>query len=381
MTHADLYIGLMSGTSADGVDAVLVDFNKPEPKLVAKLGTVFPRKLRKRIHDLCEPSFNELDRAGVLDTQLGRFFSDAVLELLKAAKVSSTDVKAIGSHGQTLRHRPPGSNSSYPFTWQVGDPNTIVSRTDITTVADFRRRDMALGGQGAPLVPAFHEAVFSHKEKTRAIVNIGGIANISWLTPNQETLGFDTGPGNNLMDLWICRHKNQTFDADGAWAQSGACNAELLAVALAHPYFTKKIPKSTGREDFNLAWLNQILVSLSAEISPQDVQATLLMLTVESIAHHIECCIKDNALIEIYVCGGGALNEFLMVSLSQRLSQHTLTTTSALGLDPDWVEAVAFAWLAKQTIENLTGNLPSVTGASSASILGGIYPSSKPIKN
>lgn len=381
MTHADLYIGLMSGTSADGVDAVLVDFNKPEPKLVAKLSTAFPRKLRTCIHDLCEPSFNELDRAGALDTQLGRIFSDAVLELLKAAKVSSTDVKAIGSHGQTIRHRPPGNNSSLPFTWQVGDPNTIVSRTNITTVADFRRRDMALGGQGAPLVPAFHEAVFSHKEKTRAIVNIGGIANISWLVPNQETLGFDTGPGNNLMDLWISRHKNQNLDEDGAWAQSGIYSTELLAAALTHSYFTKKIPKSTGREDFNLAWLDQTLASLSFEISPQDVQATLLMLTVESIARHIELCIKDNAHVEVYVCGGGALNGALMASLRQRLSQHILTTTSTLGLDPDWVEAVAFAWLAKQTIENLAGNIPSVTGASSASILGGIYPSSKSIKS
>lgn len=372
MSNKELFIGLMSGTSADGVDAVLMDFSEGKHCLIAHHSAPFSIQLQKTIQGLFEADDNEIERAGALDTTLGIEFSTAVNNLLDQTKYGPEDITAIGSHGQTIRHRPPGKNA-LPFSWQIGDPNIIANNTNITTVADFRRRDIALEGQGAPLVPAFHAALFTHPTRTRAIVNIGGIANISWLEAGLNTIGFDTGPGNNLMDQWCLQHQGVTYDKGGVWASSGVCHAALLSKLLEHPYFSAAPPKSTGREDFNLNWLNDVLSLMPENIKPDDIQATLLMLTVESIALDIEMLAKNKEVIEVYICGGGARNGYLLMSLQKRLADYKVTTTDELELAPEWIEAAAFAWLARQTIKGLAGNSPSVTGAKCASILGGIY--------
>ncbi|MBU2885361.1 anhydro-N-acetylmuramic acid kinase [Gilvimarinus agarilyticus] len=367
-----LYIGLMSGTSADGIDAALVDINDERTQLLAHHGHDFNHQMRERIHALCASGIEEIERAGTMDNELGELFAQAALKLLEDAGIAASEVAAIGSHGQTIRHRPPGS-VAHPFTLQIADPNIIAARTGITTVADFRRRDMAMGGQGAPLVPAFHRAAFAAPNIDRAIVNIGGIANITWLSHNRPTLGFDTGPGNCLMDAWVGRHREQRYDTNGDWARTGRINTPLLEILLEHPYFALPLPKSTGREDFHLGWLDCQLEEVN-DLTPEDVQATLMALSVESIARSIENHLRREIGCEVYICGGGALNTTLIESLVTRLTPHPIASTRALGIDPEWVEAATFAWLAQQTLAGLPGNLPSVTGARKAVVLGGIYP-------
>lgn len=365
----DLYIGLMSGTSADCIDAVLLDFSTSPPRFIQELAYPIPAPIKKRIYELMTPGPNEIDRMGVLDRQLGELFAEAVQELLRQANTPPQAVSAIGSHGQTIRHRPPGQLEA-AFTLQIGDPNVIAERCGITTVADFRRRDMAAGGQGAPLVPAFHRQVFGSNDHQRIILNIGGIANLTLLFPQREVLGFDTGPGNALMDAWIQKHRGKAFDADGQWAASGQAHKNLLQKLLEHPYFAEQAPKSTGREMFTLAWLQEVLKDFS-DLDPADVQATLLELTVASISASVLA--EGEEGMEIYVCGGGAHNEKLMQALQQAMPGHRLSTTAELGIPPDWVEAAAFAWLARRTMGRMAGNMPSVTGADREVILGSVY--------
>lgn len=372
MTDSSLYIGLMSGTSADAIDAALVDFSNNQPKLLAHHSLELERDVRAIIHQLAHPGDNEIDRMGAMDHQLGELFATAVKELLAHSGFEPKQIAAIGSHGQTVRHRPPKLHE-YPFSLQIGDPNIIAQRTGITTIADFRRRDMAAGGQGAPLVPAFHAAFFQAPDRPRAVVNIGGIANITWLPSRGQPLGFDTGPGNVLLDAWVYKYKGEPYDRGGAWASSGKLNSTLLERLLKHPFFHQMPPKSTGPEVFNLDWLEAELASLDKDLAPQDVQATLLILTAQSIAAALQG-LENGAKAEIYLCGGGAYNLALRTALQTLLPDNRLSDSGDLGIAPEWVEATAFAWLAHRTLNRLSGNLPAVTGASEELVLGGIYP-------
>lgn len=368
MSH--IYIGLMSGTSADGIDAALVDFSATTPRLIASHYTPYSAALRKQIIDLCQPGDNEIHRLGELDIQLANIFSDAVSNLLRESTTNPSSIAAIGSHGQTIRHSP---GNKHRFTLQIGDPNTIAAQTGITTVADFRRKDIALGGQGAPLVPAFHRSLFASTKTNRAVVNIGGIANITLLPYNAQDniLGFDTGPGNTLIDYWVHKHQNISHDKAGAWGKSGKVHQALLQQMLADPYFKLSPPKSTGREYFNHHWLDKQLSAVAVELSAADVQSTLTELTATSIINDVKKNLPDG---EILICGGGAHNTFLMSRLTALAAPNFVVhTTEPFGVHPDWVEAIAFAWLAFQTMEKRAGNLPSVTGAKQAAILGGVY--------
>jgi anhydro-N-acetylmuramic acid kinase len=358
----NLFIGLMSGTSVDGIDAALVDFSTQQPKLIASLYTAFSPILRKQILALCQPGPDEINRLGDLDVMLGNAFADSVNTLLRNQNIPQKNIRAIGSHGQTIRHHP-----NKQFTLQVGDPNIIAAKTGITTIADFRRRDIAHGGQGAPLVPAFHQYIFRNKKVNRAVVNIGGIANVTLLPANEEfILGFDTGPGNMLLDAWAEIHLQQSCDDKGSWAAKGKINNALLKKLLEDNYFKMSAPKSTGHEYFNLTWLQSYLPHF---IEPADVQATLTFLTARTIMDAINQHLPES---EIIVCGGGVHNDHLMGNL--RELTRSVDSSEKHGVPPDWMEAVAFAWLAKQTLENKTGNIAAVTGAKQASILGGIYP-------
>lgn len=369
-TH-DFYIGLMSGTSADGIDAALVDLGGAFPQLVATHQHEMPAAIKRDIVRLCQPGADEIQRMGTLDRTLGQLFSMATLTLLAQVGLRSADIRAIGSHGQTIRHSPPTATNNPAFTLQIGDPNTIAELTGITTVADFRRRDIAAGGHGAPLVPAFHCAVFRNPDRARVIVNIGGMANITWLPPAAAVLGFDTGPGNVLMDGWIFRHKQLPFDHNGAWAGSGTVDGQLLYSLLEHPFFRQPYPKSTGREMFHTEWLDSHLQGTT--IPPENVQATLLELTARSVSEAI-ASLPGSAGAEIYLCGGGARNGRLLERLSQLCRHARVASTASIGIDPQWVEAMAFAWLAQQTVAGKAGNIPEVTGASAPRILGGVYP-------
>jgi len=371
MANTAYYIGLMSGTSADAVDAVLVDFSHTHPQLVASLSTPITPTLRQQIHTLASPGNNEIDLMGKLDQQLGQLFAQTILQLLAHATVPAERVIAIGSHGQTIRHRPPSPHQAYPFTLQIGDPNVIAELTGITTVADFRRRDMAAGGHGAPLVPAFHRAIFHDDKHDRAIVNIGGMANITWLPAKGEVTGFDTGPGNALMDAWILKKIGHDYDKHGDWAASGQANDALVTQLLEHVFFRTEPPKSTGREDFNLAWLESELATFGQLLAPADIQASLLQLTVKSIAYSIQALSPRPC--ELFVCGGGAYNLELMKRLQQHMGESPVISSAQLGIAPEWVEAMAFAWLAQQTMHHKNGNLCSVTGANREVILGGVY--------
>ena len=353
-----MYIGLMSGTSVDGIDAVIVNFNHQNPELIASHYTAFSPELRQHILSLCRPGENEINRLGELDVLLGKAFADAVKTLLKKTSISPEQIHAIGSHGQTIRHDP-----AREFTLQIGDPNIIAAETGITTIADFRRRDIALGGQGAPLVPAFHQAVFS-STAPRAIVNIGGIANVTLLSEN--IIGFDTGPGNTLLDAWAEKNLQQPRDNNGEWARAGRLQSDLLNTLLNDAFFKLPAPKSTGREYFNLAWLEKYLTPYS----PVDIQTTLVELTAQSILSAIQPYFSTG---EIFICGGGIHNAFLMERLRALGNHYTIESTKTLGIDPDWVEAMAFAWLAKQTMDKAPGNISSVTGAKQTGILGGVY--------
>jgi anhydro-N-acetylmuramic acid kinase len=358
----------MSGTSADAVDLVVVDFTEDETTLIGSHSLSLSPDIRAQIHALSSPNHNEIDRMGELDQQLGKLFAESISQLLHKYQLTSQQVIAIGSHGQTIRHRPPGS-LQHPFTLQIGDPNVIAELTGITTVADFRRRDMAAGGQGAPLVPAFHQAIFHSEFIDRIVVNIGGMANITWLPASGKTLGFDTGPGNVLMDSWIFQHLGKAYDENGDWAASGQVDQDLLARLLTHTYFNQPAPKSTGREAFNLEWLTNELAS--TPVSAADVQATLLALSAHTIANDIKQLTIANC--EVFVCGGGAYNRKLMDELGILLPCAKVASTAQLGIAPEWIEAMAFAWLARQTMLRKNGNLSAVTGARREVILGGVY--------
>ncbi len=368
-----LYIGLISGTSMDGIDAVLMRLGEKGQEMLASHEHPWPDDLRQKLRAIAAPGENEIERMGFLDIQVADHFAKAAWELLKQARIPPQQVAAIGSHGQTIRHHPEGPA---PFTLQIGDPNRIAEATGITVVADFRRRDMAAGGEGAPLAPAYHAALFRKEGETRIILNLGGIANVTILPadPGKPASGFDTGPSNTLLDAWARAHLNRPFDASGAWANSGHVAEELLAAMLEDPYFYKPAPKSTGPEHFHLGWLRHLLASHPVP-QTEDVQATLTALTVESIARAIEA--EAPECRRLIACGGGVHNKNLMQRLGERLPETTIETTAVHGLNPDHVEAAAFAWLAKQTLENRPGNLPAVTGAAHPVILGGIYPATR----
>ncbi len=373
---SDLYIGLMSGTSVDSIDAVLVDFSDASPHLIASLNKDWPLEIRNAIFATRYLTDNELSSLQQLDSKIGDIFAQTTNALLKQAGITTTAVKAIGSHGQTIRHQP---NAANPFSLQIGDATRIAQQTNINVVSNFRTADIEMGGQGAPLVPAFHQAVFHSDKKNRAIVNIGGIANITALPKqrNKPVIGFDTGPGNNLMDAWSTRHKRGNYDKNGDFAASGTTNTHLLAKLLRENYFQLAPPKSTGFELFNLTWLDKYLASSpSTALKSTEVQSTLCDLTAISIIQAISQSAENTD--EIYICGGGVHNKELMRRL-QMLTKLPVTSTQQLGIHPDWVEAMTFAWLAKQRIKDLPGNLPAVTGAKHSVVLGNItYPNATP---
>lgn len=364
-----LYIGLMSGTSADAVDAALVLLDGKDCRVLQAIQLPLPRPVRQKILSLFTSGSDEIDRMGALDRELGGLFAEAVIQLLQTTGYSASDIIAIGSHGQTIRHRP-RLNSGFGFTLQIGDPNTIAEITGITTVADFRRRDMVAGGQGAPLVPAFHQAVFADVQRSRVVLNLGGIANITVLPAKGSVRGYDTGPGNGLMDAWIFHCEGETIDRDGNWATGGLVIPDLFAQLYTHPYFGLPAPKSTGREEFSLAWLQEVLQAFPA-VAPQDVQATLLELTARSVADQIN---GFGDVADVLVCGGGSKNGMVMKRLHELLPQCSIHVTDEFGIPADYVEAAAFAWLAMRTLNNLAGNITTVTGAEREVILGGIYP-------
>lgn len=365
------FIGLMSGTSMDAVDAALVDFTEQRPVLLHTINHPIPSALRKEILALESKGKKvTLEQLAILDIRTGKLFSDAVHALLEASRTRPIQIEAIGCHGQTIMHRP---DATIPFTVQIGDPNTLAELTRITTVADFRRRDIAAGGQGAPLVPAFHQALFHTRSHERVILNIGGMANITILPSDSQhpVTGFDTGPGNILMDEWIQQHQKQPMDKDGTWAASGKVEPLLLEKMLKDEFFSRPPPKSTGRETFNLNWLDKLIKRCRKRLIRKNVQATLCELSARTIVEAILQYAPDAK--EVLVCGGGAHNLALMFRLQALLGNKKLFTTEDYELDPDWIEAMAFAWLAKQTLEGQPGNLPGVTGARHPVVLGGIY--------
>jgi len=359
----------MSGTSLDGVDAALADFAGPAPRTLATHFSPFEADLRAELLALQSPVENELERAAFAANRLVRAYAAAAAEVLRAAGLKPEAIRALGAHGQTIRHRP-----ELGYTLQLNNPALLAELTGIAVAADFRARDVAAGGQGAPLVPAFHRAVFGAPGQTRVIVNIGGIGNITLLAADGSVLGFDTGPGNVLMDLWIAQNQGKTFDEQGAWAATGRVLPDLLARLLAEPYLALPPPKSTGRDLFNPAWLAAHVQAAPTDTnSPADVQATLCEYTAATI---VDAIARQSAagLLDVFVCGGGAHNATLMARLAARAPQWRWQSTAALGVAPDWVEALAFAWLAHRLLENTPGNLASVTGAQGPRVLGALYP-------
>lgn len=362
---AQLFIGIMSGTSLDGIDVALCQFEGDACNVIDTHFSPYPDTLKRALLDLHTPEKNELEASLILGNQLARLYANAVNDLLTNQKISAKKITAIGCHGQTIRHRP-----ELGFTLQICNNALLSELTGITVVGDFRSRDIAAGGQGAPLVPAFHKAVFGSKTLNRAIINIGGIANITYLPTNGDVLGFDSGPGNMLLDAWAKIKLNQDFDADGAWAATGVVHESFLSNMLAEPYFALPPPKSTGRDLFNDVWLKQHILYPHAR--PQDIARTLVELSAHTIcqALHRYCADVD----EIYLCGGGARNGLLVSTVQSMLTGTPVLNTDALGIGADWLEAAAFAWLAKQTIEHKPSNLPAVTGAKGLRVLGAIYP-------
>ncbi len=363
MAVKEHFIGLMSGTSLDGVDGVLMEFSGNAYRVIGDAFVPYDERLRAQLLALHQPYAGELHDAAVLGNQLTRMYAQAVDELLRKTKIIRQDIVAIGCHGQTIRHRPDAG-----YTVQLGNGALLAELSGIAVVCDFRSRDIAAGGEGAPLVPAFHAAVFSHPSAHRVVVNIGGIANLSDLPPSADVRGFDTGPGNALMDAWIQRHLGKPFDMDGSWAQSGRPDDKLLNKLLTHEFFSRKPPKSTGRDTFHIPWVEQYLTGRER---PEDVQATLLALTATSVANSIRSCCAGTR--EVYLCGGGAQNGALIAVLKAILPGVPIARTDELGIGADWVEACAFAWLAHQALQRQPGNLPAVTGARGLRILGAIY--------
>ncbi|POP47191.1 anhydro-N-acetylmuramic acid kinase [Superficieibacter electus] len=361
------YIGVMSGTSLDGVDVVLATIDETRVAQLASLSWPIPLALKEAVLAICQGQQLTLSQLGQLDTRLGRLFAEAVQALMTRENLRAEDIVAIGCHGQTVWHEPGGDA---PHTLQIGDNNQIAARTGVTVIGDFRRRDMALGGQGAPLVPAFHHALLAHPQERRMVLNIGGIANLSLLIPGTPVRGYDTGPGNMLMDAWIWRQRQKPYDKDAQWASSGRVVIPLLQAMLSDPYFAAPPPKSTGREYFNYAWL-QSWLSRYPGLDAGDVQATLAELTAVTIAEQV---LLSGGCDRLLVCGGGSRNPLLMTRLAGLLAGTEVTTTDAAGISGDDMEALAFAWLAWRTIAGKPGNLPAVTGASEATVLGAIFP-------
>ena len=353
----------MSGTSLDGVDAVLVDLGNDEPALLTQHYLPFDAPLVSELLALHSPSANELHRTQIVGNELARLYAQSIATLLRQTGFHANQIRAIGCHGQTIRHCP-----EYGYTLQIGNAALLAELTGIGVVSDFRSRDIAAGGQGAPLVPAFHDRVLRHPHIHRVIVNIGGISNVTNLSPHLATSGFDCGPGNLLMDAWCKQHRGKPYDENGTWAATGKVLTDLLRRMQAEPFFAAAPPKSSGRDLFNMNWLNK---NLRGDERAEDVQATLLELSCTSIAQDIEryCC----GVQQIYLCGGGAHNQTLRNRLTQLLPDSTAQTTDALGVDGDYLEAIAFAWLAQQTLEGRTGNLPLVTGAKHPCVLGAIH--------
>jgi len=360
----DYYIGLISGTSMDGIDAALVIIDESSVDVIQTHKHDYPAELQQQLSAAkLNTGIRSCGDVADLHGKVGECFRDAANELLAAAGIDASMVAAIGSHGQTIRHEP---EIEEPYSLQIGNANIISNGTGIITVADFRSADIALGGQGAPLTPAFHEWLFNKNGATRVILNMGGIANITVLRgESTATTGFDTGPANTLLDAWIAKHRSEPFDRDGRWAAQGKVDIDLLGRLLADPYFAAEPPKSTGFEHFNLEWLDAAGVN---ERDPVDVQATLSALTANSIAAAIHRHAGDPS--DVFVCGGGVHNSDLLQRLRLALPGISVTTTESAGLDPDWVEAVAFAWLAMRNLQGLPGNLPAVTGASRPAVLG-----------
>ena len=361
-----LYIGLMSGTSLDGVDGALVDFSQDRVRSLGDAYVAFPASLRADLMALQAPGHNEIEREALAANALVRHYADCVGSLLAQAGIGPDAVAAIGAHGQTIRHRP-----ELGFTRQLNNPALLAELSGIDVIADLRSRDVAAGGQGAPLVPAFHQALFNAPGQTRVVANIGGISNISVLQADGTVTGYDSGPGNALMDGWILRHQGQPYDADGAWAASGKIIPALLGDLLDEPYFNLPAPKSTGRDLFHADWLADKLAAYP-NARPVDVQATLTQLTAASLAQAI---LRDGAQADtVYVCGGGAYNASLMAALARELPGMAVASTQALGVAPNQVEALAFAWLAWRFTQRKPGNLPAVTGARGLRVLGALYP-------
>lgn len=354
----------------DAVDAALAEITAQGFRVLAARSTPLPAPLGARLRRLATPGAgadgDPIDELGDLDHQVGELFAEAALALLRAHGLAPAAVRAIGSHGQTIRHRP---RAPHPFTLQIGDPNLIAAHTGIPVVADFRRRDMALGGQGAPLVPAFHRAVFTDPGESRAVLNLGGIANLTLLVPGTPVTGFDTGPASGLMDAWARRHLGKPFDDGGAWAAAGKVSAPLLDALLAHPFLSLPPPKSTGPEDFTVPWLDA-LVARAGPLAPDAVQATLCEFTAATVA----AALAGAKPARLIVCGGGVHNRHLLARLAARLPRTRVESSAAHGVDPDHVEAAAFAWLAARALAGLPGNLPAVTGASGPVVLGGTWP-------
>ncbi len=377
-TERSVYLGLMSGTSADGIDVALVDFSQPAtPRMLSGHPWPWPADLRQQLVELGQSSAPlGLDDFGELHVRIGTVFADAVHAALRDSGIAAANVAAIGCHGQTLRHRPHGRHGDgrFPFTLQLGDPNVLAERTGIAVVADFRSRDVAAGGQGAPLLPALHAGLLHSPAEDRAVLNLGGIANLTLLPRDPDgagsgVRGFDTGPANGLMDAWCQRHTGQPFDRGGAFAASGRVDPGLLQRLLAEPWFALAPPKSTGRDQFHLDW---VASRLAGGESPADVQATLLALTAHSVADALLA--TQPRTRRVIACGGGVHNPVLMAALAAPLPECQVESSASHGLDPDYVEAMGFAWLARQTALGLAGNLPSVTGAAGARILGAIHP-------
>ena len=353
----------------DAIDTALVSFAGDRPELIAYEQFAIAEELKAAVRTVdLSSSLEDVTR---LDARMGHLFADSVLKILQKSEVRADQVTAIGNHGQTVLHLP--DDKDYPRTLQIGDPNIIAHKTGITTVSDFRRKDIASGGQGAPLAPAFHSKVFRNPDKNRVILNIGGVANITVLPSDmgKNIFGFDTGPGNGLLDDWNQLHRKTEMDRDSEWAATGTASPELLSMMLSDPYFDLPPPKSSGRDYFNLNWLNKKLWEIKEPLRPEDTQASLLQLTLTAISDAIKIHAPDTE--EVYICGGGAHNKAMGKALDDLLPGIYLGDTHELGLDPDAIEAVTFAWLAKQTMNGKAGNEPSVTGAAFGQILGGIY--------
>lgn len=366
-----LYIGLMSGTSMDAVDAALVDFSNVQPKLLATYKSPLPNSLREELTQLYSTDTINIVKFAELDQKIALISVEAVKKILEKSKCFAKDILAIGSHGQTVFHYP--HLASHPFTIQIGDPNIIAEKTGITTIADFRRRDIAGGGQGAPLTPAFHNTIFRNETEDTVVLNLGGIANITYLSANLKApvIGFDTGPANCLLDQWIHPHLNKWFDKEGAWAASATVDEALLSQFLSDPYFQLKPPKSTGPEYFNFKWIDAQLATLNRQLEPASVQTTLCELVAVSVARGIQAFQSKHGVI--LLCGGGSKNTYLRKRIQHHCHHHQVLLSDDRGISSEWLEAMAFAWIAKQTLEGKCSNLPEVTGAKNPTILGGIY--------